>query len=222
MNGARARRQAGVTLLELLVALSIFVLIGVAAYTALFSVLDARAATERQSERLAAVQYAVGALADDLRQVVDRPVRSIQPGERGPLVAQPGSDVLFRVTRGGWPNPAGLPRSTLARVQWSLADDRLERSWRARPDALAVVEPTRRVLLRDVEAVRLRFLPERGADDWTDRWPPLNVPPGGVGLPRAVEVTLELADWGEITRLFELPAGRGGIAVGAGAGGTGG
>jgi general secretion pathway protein J len=213
-----ARSEDGVTLLELLVALAVFAVIGVAAYTSLFSVLDARAATERQSERLAAVQYAVGALAEDLRQAVDRPVRSIRPAARGPLVAQEGTGPLLRITRGGWPNPAGLPRSTLARVEWLLDDDRLVRRWRARPDAPETVEPTRRVLLGDVDALDLRFLDADG--DWQERWPPLNVAPDAVGLPRAVEVTLDLADWGEVRRLFALPAGaRPGGGGGAGGGG---
>lgn len=207
MTHPRTRRhQSGVTLLELLVALAIFTAIGVAAYTSLFAVLDARAASERQSERLAALQYTVGALADDLRQAIDRPVRAVQPDARAPLAAQPGSGVIVRLSRGGWPNPAGLARSTIARVDWVLESDRLIRRWRSHPDALAQVEPTRRVLLDGVEDVRMRFLGGAG-DEWHDRWPPLNARPGSVGLPRAVEVTLELAGWGEVRRLFALAQG---------------
>jgi len=199
-----SRRAHGVTLLELLVALAIFAIIGVAAYTALFSVLDARAVTKRQSERLAAVQYAVGMLGDDLRQAVDRPVRAVQPGEGGALAAPGTGGYVFALTRGGWPNPAQVARSTLIRVTWSLDGARLLRSWHARPDALAGVEPVRRVVLDDVDDVRLRFLAPDG--HWDDRWPPLNAA-GTTGLPRAVEVTLDLADWGEIRRLFALPDG---------------
>jgi len=215
-----ARRQRGVTLLELLVALAIFALIGVAAYTALFSVLDAREATERQSERLAAVQYAVGALVADLEQVVDRPVRSIQAAQRLPVVSQPGAGPVLAVTRGGWFNPAGLPRSTLVRAQWSLDGDRLVRSWRGRPDALAGVEPERRVLLERVDGIELRFQDDTG--EWRDRWPPLNANPAGVGMPRAIELTLQLSDWGEIRRLVALPQGPGPSTGGANANGGGG
>ena len=201
------RTARGVTLLELLVALAIFAIIGVAAYSALFSVLDARETTKRESARLAAVQYAVGRLGDDLRQAVARPVQTAQP-EDGAALAAPGTGAyLFALTRGGWPNPARVARSTLVRVSWSLDGKRLLRSWHARPDALASVEPVRRIMLEDVDDVQLRFLDKDG--HWNQRWPPLNASPGtsATRLPRAVEVTLKLSDWGEIRRLFALPVG---------------
>lgn len=198
----------GFTLLELLVALAIFTVIGAAAYTGLFAVLEAREATRSESVRLAAVQYAVDSFVDDLAQATDRPVRSLQPRERAPLYA-PGPDIepLLAVTRGGWPNPARLPRSTLARVEWLLEDRQLVRHARARPDAPDQVDPVRRRLLERVEDVALRF---RDADgEWSPRWPPLNAPDTVGALPRAVEVTLELADWGEVRRLVALPGGNG-------------
>jgi len=206
----RAHWASGVTLLELLVALAVFAVIGVAAYTALFSVLDARSATERQSERLAAVQRSVGALTDDLRQIVDRPVRALQPAQQAPLVAQPGQPGLIEFTRGGWPNPAELKRSTLARVQWTLDDGRLRRYAQARPDAQPDPEPTRRVYLREVASAEFRFLDGEG--EWRDQWPPLNRAPGAgqSTLPRAIEVVLELDDWGEIRRLIALAPGSAG------------
>lgn len=207
----------GFTLLELLVAMAIFGLIGVGAYTGLFAVLDAREATRAQSERLAGVQYAVDAMVEDLRQAIDRPVRATRPERRAPLYAPgEGGDPLLAVTRGGRPNPAGLPRSTVARVHWHLAQDGLERSTLARPDATRAVAPPRRRLLERVEAVRFRFLDTDG--DWSQRWPALN-DTGEPGLPRAVEVTFVLADWGEITRLVAIargPSPPGEAAAGAG------
>ncbi len=200
------RPQAGVTLIELLIALAVFAVIGVAAYTALFAVLDARAATQARAERLAEVQFGVGRLADDLRQTVDRSAHAAQPAARRPVTTEPESqgDGAFALTRAGWANPADLPRSTLARVTWQLEEDRLLRHVRRSVDGGTNTEPLTRVVLEGVESIELRF---RGAgDEWHERWPPLNRDATAGNLPRAVEVTLTLSDWGDIRRLFTLPA----------------
>lgn len=198
------RAQAGVTLLELLIALAVFAVIGVAAYTALFAVLEARATTQDRAERLAEVQFGVGRLAEDWRQTVDRSAHAAQPAARRPVTTEPEGDGLVALTRAGWANPADLPRSTLARVTWQLEEDRLLRRVRPSVDGGTNTEPPRRIVLEGVESVELRF---RGSgEEWFERWPPLNRDRTAGDLPRAVEVTLTLRDWGEIRRLFTLPA----------------
>ena len=54
-------------------------------------------------------------------------------------------------------------------------------------------------LLDGVQDVTLRFLDQTLA--WHGEWPPLGVE--GAQL-RAVEVVLELEDWGELRRLFQV------------------
>jgi len=196
-------RQRGLTLLELLIATAVFALVGVMAYAALFSVLDSRDSTRRQADRLAAVQYAVSRMVDDIRQFADRPVRAQVPSEGAPLFTPTDGVRLLTLTRGGRPNPADQARSSLARVHWLLdEDDRLLRATHAHTDALPGQTPQRRVLLERVDSVELRFLDR--ASRWQQRWPPLNTAAGETPLPRAVEFTLELADWGEIVRLVPL------------------
>lgn len=205
------RAQTGLTLLELLIALAVFSIIGVAAYTTLFAVLDARATTQARAERLAAVQHGVGRLVEDLRHTVDRSARAAQAAARLPITTEPelgddraaGAGTAFALTRSGWANPAGLPRSTLGRVTWQLDGDRLLRQVRGQIDGGPGEDPLTRVMLERVESLELRF---RGAGEiWHERWPPVNMPSTADKLPRAVEVTLELADWGTIRRLVPLP-----------------
>lgn len=197
------RRQHGLTLIELLIATAVFAMVGVMVYGALFSVLDSREATDRQAQRLAAVQYAVTRLADDLRQVVDRPVRSQVPTEGAPLFTPTDGMRVLTLTRGGRPNPADQLRSSLARVHWVLDEDnRLLRATQAHADVLPGREPQRRVLLDNVEAVEIRFLDR--ASRWHQRWPTGDTGAGAMKLPWAVEFTLVLADWGEIVRLIPL------------------
>jgi len=196
-------RQRGLTLIELLIATAVFAMVGVMVYAALFSVLDSREATDRQARRLAAVQYAVARLADDLGQVVDRPVRSQVPTEGAPLLTPTDGTRVLTLTRGGRPNPAGQQRSSLARVHWLLdEDDRLLRAVQLHADMLPGETPQRRVVLEDVESVELRFLDR--ASRWHQRWPTLDTGAGAMELPWAVEFTLVLADWGEVVRLIPL------------------
>lgn len=201
----RPSATSGLTLVELLVAISIFMVIGLAAYSGLSSVLEAREFTDRRSDRLAEVQYAIDTLADDLRQAVARPVRSELRGGGHALAGDAGLPEFLRLTRTGWPNPADLPHSSLARITWELSDGRLLRSYQMQPDAVVATVTTRREMLDGIERIDLRFLDE--GNEWRSRWPDLDALESSARLPRAVEITLELEDWGRITRLFDLPAG---------------
>jgi type II secretion system protein J len=63
--------------------------------------------------------------------------------------------------------------------------------------------PVRTELLADVEDIELRFLDQAGS--WHLEWPPLEMqgPERLVARPRAVEFTVELADFGRIWRTVE-------------------
>ncbi len=202
MRGMRAG-SGGFTLLELLIALAIFALLSALAYGSLRSALLNRELSAERTARLAELQLAMLFMARDLEQVVDRPVRSTY-GDRLPALYTPQQGYLLEFTRGGWGNPAGQRRSTLQRVAYSLEEGELIRhSWQMldRTDE----RPTRsQPLLDDVTRFELRFLDARR--EWSGEWPP----PGGdrdtlPSLPVAVEVTLELPQWGRIKRLFRLP-----------------
>jgi general secretion pathway protein J len=192
------------------VALAVFAIMAVAAYSGLSNVLLTRAAVEIENRRLAMAQLAFYRLAQDLEQVMPRSVRDEygepQPALRGNV--QDSEALLF--TRAGWDNPLGQPRASLQRVAYRLREGRL---WRLHWDVLdqgGLSEPREIMLLDRVRALRLRFLDQD--DAWRNDWPP---PANNLSdskrqtksdpLPRAVEISLTLEDWGEITRLLLLP-----------------
>ena len=199
----------GFTLLELLVALAVFAIMAIAAYGGLRNVLFTRAAVEEQSRRLAAVQLAVYRMEQDVEQTLARGIRDEygdpQPALQGGALA---SDALT-LTRAGWDNPLGQSRATLQRVAYRLREGRLWRLHWQVLDRGGLIEPRETLLLDRVQELKVRFL---DADDaWQDDWPPPAASDdretgrhGSVVLPRAVEVSLTLEDWGEITRLFPL------------------
>lgn len=198
------RSAKGLTLVELLVAIAVFMIIGMAAYTGLFSVLETREVTDRRSQRLAEIQYAITTLADDIHQAIARPARTDGQSRGHALAGDNGLEEFLRLTRTGLPNPVDRPRSSLARITWELDGDRLLRGWRMQPDNVLATPVTRREMLDGVERVELRFLDE--FNEWRPRWPGLDTTESSARLPRAIEITLVLDDWGGITRLFELPA----------------
>lgn len=200
-----SRRQPGFTLLEMLVALAIFALIGVAAYSGLDQVLRTGTAVEAAAERLQRVQLAVHFLEQDLAQAVGRVVRDEFSLEQPALLMDGGEDLL-RLTRTGWDNPLARDRSALQRLAYRLEDGELYRRYWLRLDRSGVSRPREVLLLDNVASLEVRALDDDG--QWQERWPPPQVEDDPGLLPRAFEVFLELGDWGEIRRL--IPVARGG------------
>ena len=104
-----------------------------------------------------------------------------------------------------WANPAGLPRSTQQRVAYRFEDGTLIRDhWRVLDRTLSN-SPVQYTLIENVEDIVFRFMtPDR---QWVDQWPTGNRS-GPVVLdsrPLAIEMRLTLDDWGEITRIIEVP-----------------
>lgn len=195
-------RQHGFTLIELLVALSIFALISVIAFTGLQASIDSRERTNLQADRLAEIQKAFNFMRQDLEQAVPRPVRD-QMGDLDPKNAF--QEVLDGIvfTSGGRSNPLGMERSSLERLGYGLKDETLIRSrWLAldQPPDPAIEELP---LLTGVTALSFRFL---GPDKrWIEQWPPLASDTPFAELPQAIDIVMELVDFGTINRIFLLP-----------------
>lgn len=190
---------AGFTLLEVLLALVILAGLSLSAYQVLQGVMQNDAMTRTKVERLAAVQRVFTMLERDFSQAVPRAPRV--NGENSNQLFQAaryqlGSDdwsVMF--VRNGWFNPgAQLPRSQLQRVGYRLREGKLERLSYLYVDAATGTEATVTPILNDVKTFTLKFY-QNGS--WLNEW-------SGTSLPKAVQVELELADYGVLRRLFLL------------------
>jgi general secretion pathway protein J len=124
----------------------------------------------------------------------------------------------LRLTRSGWHNTTGAPRSTLQRVAYRLDENRLLRLSYPVLDRTTAIEPTETLLIRDVEALELRFLPSISALDvdrnqsinrrqWQENWiADVGFTNELIDPPAAIEVRITLEDWGELERLYVMPA----------------
>ena len=118
---------------------------------------------------------------------------------------------LVVLTRTGWANPAGVQRPALERVSYRLQHGKLRRTHWPELDVAQATVPIAQELLDHVKSVTFRYLTD--AHQWTDQWPPatsvalspLAANPALRMRPLAVEVTLELEDWGRIVRIIEVP-----------------
>lgn len=187
-------RQRGLTLIELMVALTIFAVLGVLSYRALAEVSTSRTRLEDGFERWRSVGRAMQRIDADLLQLV-APAASASTTAN--VQASPAL-LLTRAASGG----AELQLLRLddargvRRVGYRLVDGRLDwLRWSGR-DALGdpIVEP----LLGNVRNVRWRFLT---GGNRVDAWPPGE---RRHTLPDAVILELELPDHGTLTRFIAL------------------
>lgn len=209
-----APHSRGFTLLELLVVIVIFGIFATMAYGGLSSVLKTRRHIEEALARTAEFQKAYVRLRDDFVNGSGRSVRDGDGLGQAALLYDSYNKRL-EFTRGGWSNPALLPRATLERVAYFIDDSHsdnyrlIRRSWRVL-DRSSQSEPVDLSLLEHVEEARWRFLDRNLA--WQTQWPPagINLPASGGSAslppPRAVDLTLRSRDWGEVHYLFRFGA----------------
>ena len=195
--------QRGFTLLELLIALSIFALISAMAYGGMNSVMQQRAWTEQKADQLKQLQMAYTIMERDFSQMVDRGIRNEYGSEVGALVGG-GSSSGVELSRLGHANPAGFRRSDVQRVRYLSEDGKLFRySWKVldrAPDS----EAYKQVMIDETTEFALRYLDT--SSRWQENWPPIaQTGQLTAGLPRAVEVRLETKNFGQLVWLFRLP-----------------
>jgi general secretion pathway protein J len=198
-------RQRAFTLIEVLVAMAVFAVLAGFAYSTLGQTLLSAEILNERMDRLQALQRTMRLLTDDLQQLAPRPIRDeLGDNLRPALDTGFQSGFALELTRSGWSNPIVLPRSTQQRAAYRIEDGELIRFHWYTLDRTLSNEPVSVTLLDGVEGLQFRFLVDN--NDYTEQWPPLNLP-GAVGArerPRAVEVTLLLEEEGEIRRLIEV------------------
>jgi len=203
------RHGAGLTLIELMVALALLGVVGLLTWRATSQLVDAR---ERIGAELSHWQALVRTSA-----LIERELMQIAPPELAEGAHQAGTaaslptleleaDGNGRRSRLAWAVIGG--EQGFGRVEIRHENRRLEALvW---PDREALGEAIRLPLLDEVDALRWRLL---AGGQTHDRWPATEERNRSRGrgrdalvtpLPDAVEFTLELADVGPVTRVFAL------------------
>ncbi|QLH42219.1 MAG: type II secretion system minor pseudopilin GspJ [Coxiellaceae bacterium] len=193
-------RQAGFTLVEILVAMFIFVLVATIIAMGLRTVVNTQNAVKQQLLSLGQLQVALTLLERDMTQIVPRPVTD-RDGQWRPALL--GNDTRLTFTRGGLVNPlAQEQRSTLQRVSYRLEKGALVRTAEAALDQLSNSPQQTRVILTNVVAIKFAYLDKNNVA--REFWPLVS---GDQTLPRAIQVVLTLRGRGVVSRLFIVPGG---------------
>lgn len=227
MKSRNADRQRGFTLIEVMIAVAISLLIATLAYGFLSSAVTAKDSSDEALVTVNQLETVFQLLATDLHHVVDRELPSTAAG-LGSTQAAPAfmggnssnrganfllGDYVLRFARDGWANPLQQQRSDLQRVGYRWLDGQLWRDyWPERNQPLDVEPAGQRLLIEDLKAIRIRFLPfsakQVSTESWQEVWPPQGTnaqTATGRTLPAAVEITLTLEEVGDVQRIISLP-----------------
>ncbi|SEH19095.1 general secretion pathway protein J [Sphingopyxis sp. YR583] len=183
--------QRGFTLVEMLVALSIFAAIAAMGVGLLRSSVDTQDAVQERLKAMGGVNRLRAVMANDLAQAVQRSTRG-PAGEAVPAFV--GSPNGFAFVHGGAGSADGGPRPAVERVGYALVGAEWRRAIQPMLDGTALGEGDR--LVADVAGVAVRYRDDKG--NWGESW---NSEPGD-RLPRAVEVRLARNGREALTMLF--------------------
>ncbi|MFO1324803.1 MAG: type II secretion system minor pseudopilin GspJ [Burkholderiales bacterium] len=190
-------RHRGFTLVEALLALAIFGVIAVLAYRATAALTDGEARLSSEAARWRTLEALFTRFEADIRQAVPRSVRAGATREAAWLGTTYDGQSALVFSRAGSefapePGPAGQ------RVGYRLRGGAIELAFWPQPDHTDAAVPVVYPLVADVATFELEYLTRDGY--WRNRWPLL----GEEDIPRAVRLTLVLADGTRIDRWFTL------------------
>ena len=190
----------GFTLIEVMVALTLFSMLTILGYQAFSGVLAYNERNRTSYEAHNQLYKASFLLTQDLMHLRARPIRNRLGGrERAYTTADP--DYAVKFTRGGVPSLAGSATGGLQRVAYSVsaAGELIRWTWPTL-DAFTREEPFPRVVMESVSSLRVYQL--NGRNEFEENWPPLNQRVSIDELPRMIRVELELNNGDRIERLI--------------------
>lgn len=193
MTGSARRSEAGFTLVEMLVALSICGLLAAGGVTLLRSSVSAQEGVTTKLERDRGEARIVALFQSDVSQAVARPLTGMGDSRAPSLTGDPAN---LSLTRDGWSNPGDQPRSSLQRVSWSVDAGAIVRTAHLFLDGSDSGQGAR--LGEGIGSVRFRY--RRADGGWSDRFRPDD----RQLVPTAIEMTVT-RDGGPLVVVAALP-----------------
>ncbi|TAL65624.1 MAG: type II secretion system protein GspJ [Legionella sp.] len=197
------KKNSGFTLIEILIALTVFAILATITSTALYNAFTTRSRVNAQAERLNTMQLAISIIQQDTTQAITRAIRGNEMRLFGVFI---GRKNYTEFTRDGFINPQSIEkRSTLKRVALVCQDDQLiHRTWESLdvPDRNVFED---KVLLDGLTECRFNYVNKtlQVLNEWREQSMTGSANPEP--FPKALQVNLKLKDWGAMNMLFIIP-----------------
>ena len=198
--------RRGFTLIEMMVVLGVFALLGVIASQIVSGVINNQAIVAERGSRLAEVQRAMQILQRDVVQLQARSIRDELGDPVGPLLIDSsiGNELLMEFTRQGWRNPLGQKRSESQRVAYLMQEDTLYRAYWSVLDRAPDSEPRLQRLLTNVD--RLEFFALDVSGNEHSFWPLIGDLASDPNMRiAAILMRIELKPFGIVERIWPVP-----------------
>lgn len=187
----------GFTLIEILIALSIFAVLASLTSSVLYYAFNTNTRLNTHLDRINSIQLAVSLMQQDLSQTLNRAVRR-QDMQLSPAWA--GQPQYLEFTRDGMPNPKGLEkRSTLKRIAYACKEGKLlRRTWRTL-DSVNSAAYEEKILLPSLTSCHFSYFNQNL--QLLSEWPEQHQEP----FPKAVQIDITIPALGAMSLLFLIP-----------------
>jgi len=199
------RKKSGYTLIEVLIALAVFAIMATITAMVMFQVFDTRERINLQANQLNQVQLAILRVEQDTRQIISRAIRGKDMQLLSPFT---GQHQYVEFTRDGIVNPLGRASdSSLRRVAYLCDRNRLvRRTWR-NLDTPNRAQHQDFVILDGLTNCSFNYLSKynESLPDW--RIFKIEGRQKIITAPKAIELTINPYNWGDMRLLFILTEG---------------
>lgn len=187
-----AAEQRGFTLLEMMIALTLFAMLGLAGTQLLQGMLRSSENSRLHTESLSQLQRAFALLEQDIAQAVPPPPANALAEQPTPVAS---SQSQLHLLRRNWLNPHGiLPRTSLEPVRWAMSE---EKGLQRYSENMATTYLSHQ--FSRINGLSLRYWSN---GQWRDGWFAYYT------LPEAIEITLTVAEYGQLVRIIFLTEAR--------------
>lgn len=191
-------KQQGFTLLEVLIAISIFAIISLASFSLFDTVITSEEKSTKRLNSMNDIQRAFMLIERDFLQIARRSVRMDGDEPLKDFIhtdsnAFESTSQAIGFVRNGWSNPGLLlPRGDMQSVAYQINEETLERVHFNFVDATLGEEPKVRKLLTGINDISFEFYDGK---QWNQTYE-------GSDLPLAIAVELDTKEFGLIKRKF--------------------